>query len=220
MKKTKRFSGERGQAIMEMCVCLIPILVVMLGMIFIAGLGISNIRALIQAKGNAETLSRSPLVTGGAGDNIQSWDYGNPKAGGDGYPFTADDKIVGCSESEDGSNTAGLIERQLNSDQDSESLSGDANSNYIFTKVSALPDLTDNLAQDIPQTMLAAADLVEGTADSNLAKVFTVTSANFSENEINRFHLSLTHLLGIKIDAVDLRNMRANTVYYPSLPTQ
>ncbi|MDD5698443.1 MAG: hypothetical protein PHH77_07475 [Victivallaceae bacterium] len=215
MKKTPRSSGERGQAIMEMCVCLIPILVVLLGMIFIAGLGISNIRALIQAKGNAEMLSRSPLIYGGAGDNIQSWDYGDPDEGGDGYPFTADDKIVGFSESEDGENTASLIERQLNRDWDSGSTDG----SYTFSAVSALTDVDDNFAQDVPQTMLAAAELVEGTADSDLAKVFTLTSDNFSASEIDRFNLSFTHLFGIKIDAIDLRNMRANTVYYPSLPT-
>ena len=205
---------------MELCICLVPILVVLLGMIFISGLGISNIRALIQAKGNAELLSRTSNIAGGAGESIFSWDYGNTEENGDGYPFTADDKTVSFTEANDAESGSGtLMDLQLNMVQGSESLTENDNSHYTFMPISSLPGANDNFAQDIPETMLAAANLVEGTANNNLNKVSTLTSNDsLSSDEIKSFNLSFTHLFGIDISNIDLQNMRANTVYYPVLP--
>jgi hypothetical protein len=217
MKAKVQFSMERGQAIMEMCICLIPILVVLLGMIFIAGLGISNIRAFVQAKGNAEILTRSANITGGDGTLIHSWDYGNPDQGGDDYPFTADDQIITFGLSEEGAGPETLINNLLNMSEGSESF---VNNEYIFSSTASLPILDDNFAQDIPATMLVAATLVRGFADSDLRKVFTIDPNEFSSDEIKSFNLSFTSLFSIEIDDIDLINMPANTVYYPALPSQ
>jgi len=204
---------------MEMCVCLIPILVVLLGMIFISGLGISNIQAFIQAKGNAELSSRSLNAIGGSGNNIHHWDYGEGEDG-DSYPFTADDQTVDFYQAGADAGTETLMDLQLNMIQGSESLSEGANSEYIFMPTASLPYAGDNFSQNLPDSMLAAAELIKGTADSGLNKVFTLDSRYTDADEIRSLNLSFTHLFGVEIDDIDLRNMRANTVYYPALPTQ
>ena len=218
MKKRIPTSKHQGQAIIEMCVCLIPILVVLLGMIFISGLGISNIQAFIQAKGNAELSSRSTSALGGEGNNIHHWDYGDTDNEGDGYPFTVDDKTVDFYQAGSEQGTETLMDLQLNMIQGSESLSEGANSEYIFIPVASLPYAANNFSQNLPDSMLAAAELVKATADSNLNKVFTLDSNHL--DGIEDLNSAFTLLFGVKIDDIDLRNMRANTVYYPAIPTQ
>lgn len=220
MKNKIKSSKQQGQAIMEMCVCLIPILAILLGMIFIAGLSISNIRMFIRAKGNAEILSRSDNMVGGAGASIHHWDYGDGEDG-DGYPFTADDRIVDFYRAGAESGVETLINEQLNGPEYSYSESPDIEEGdeYVFMPT-ALLRADNNFARDLPGTMLAAAELVEGMADSDLNKVFTIDSRYFSNGEIKKFNFSFTYLFGIYIDDIDLRNMRANTVYYPALPAQ
>lgn len=67
---------QQGQAVVEMCVCIIAVLVVFLGLIFVGGLGLSNIRHLIKAKTNAETNSK-PNDNTGDSEEMFSWDYRN-----------------------------------------------------------------------------------------------------------------------------------------------
>jgi hypothetical protein len=226
MKNKIKSSKQRGQAIMEMCVCLIPILVVLLGMIFISGLGISNIRVLIEAKGNAEYDSRLPNAVGGVGNNIHHWDYGNEDPNnpddGDGYPFTADDQTVDFYQAGADAGTEALMSLQLNNQEYSYSVSPNIKEEeeYIFMPTASLPYAGSNLSQNLPDSMLAAADLVSGTVvDSGFNKVFTLDSKHTDADEIKDLNLTFTHLFGIEIDSIDLRNMRANTVYYPALPT-
>jgi hypothetical protein len=219
MKDKILLRKQQGQAIVEMCVCLIPILVILLGMIFISGLGISNIRAFIKAKGNAEILSRTNDAVGGSGESIHHWDYGTPEQGGDGYPFTADDRVVNFSEAAASSGTGAFCDLLLNDSVGSESSSKDDNSRYNFRPV-ALLNVKNNFAQNVPETMLAAAELVQGRADSDLRKIFTIDPNYFSANEVRSFKFSFTNLFGIDIDDIDLRTMRANTVYYPALPNE
>jgi hypothetical protein len=83
----------------------------------------------------------------------------------------------------------------------------------------SLPYANDNFAQNLPDSMLAAAELVKATADSNFNKVFTLDSRYTDADEIRDLNFTFTHLFGVEIDDIDLRNMRANTVYYPALPT-
>lgn len=230
-------SGQQGQAIMEMCICLVPILVVMLGMIFISGLGISNIRALIQAKGNAELASRSFNAVGGDGDNIFFWDYGTrgsndePSDIIDDYAFTANDEVILWQNGTDDI-TGTLLDLQLNYINDSENFSEGANSEYIYMKTANLTQANNNFSQNLPGTMLAAAELVKSTADPGFNNVFTLNDqasnvcprcgkihggANLDARGLN---LTFTQLFGVEIDDINLRNMRANTVYYPALPSK
>jgi len=72
MNKIKH--SQEGQAIIEMCVCVIAILVVFLGLIFVGGLGISNMQNLIKAKSSAEAHSRISDKAWDS-DDIFAWDY-------------------------------------------------------------------------------------------------------------------------------------------------
>ena len=207
MKKTKT-SREQGQAIVEMCICLIPIMVVVLGMIFIATLGVANIRTFINAKENAEIESRYSNAVGGSGNNIHSWDYGDPSNGGDGYPFTDDDQIIDFYQANSETNTISLINSQLNDIVNSESQNPQPGEEYIYVPTAYLNRGSDyNFALTPPSTMLDAADLVEGQADSDFI--------NFNDYGVISFNL-----LGIDFESIDLQDMRANKVYYPAMPAQ
>ncbi|MFA6713893.1 MAG: hypothetical protein WCS27_00855 [Victivallaceae bacterium] len=217
MKNKVKLPGRQaGQAVIEMCVCLIPILVILLGMIFISGLCISNIRAFVSAKGNAELLSRSNNMNGGEGDNIFCWDYGEGEDE-DSYPFTADDQPVYLTQVGDESSVQTLVDALLNESVDSEAVeSGE----YAFLSVASLPYITDNnFAQSLPDSMLSAAELVSGKANSSVGNVFTVSSDEFSSDEINSMGATFSWLFGLETGDINLRNMRANTVYYPVIPT-
>jgi hypothetical protein len=215
MKRKIKLSGrEQGQAIVEMCVSLIPILMVMLGMIFVSGLCISNIRAFVTAKATAELNSRSDSAIGEDGNNISCWDYGE-----DGYPFTADDKRVYFWQTGNESDIGVIAGLMLNENTGSEAIeSGE----YSFMGVSNLPYPTDNnFAQALPDDLLAAAELVSGEADSDLNSVYTIDSDEFSSDEITSLSTAFSRFLGISIEDTDLREaMReANTVYYPVIST-
>ncbi|MDD5728611.1 MAG: hypothetical protein PHV59_08615 [Victivallales bacterium] len=219
MKKhiNKEMQAQAGQAVMEMCICLIPILVVLLGMIVISGLGISNIEAFLEAKANAETASRLSGAAGGAGEMIYSWDYGDPDNDGDGYPFTADDEPVNFSQANAAGNTYTLADTILNNITGSQSLAAEADDNanqYIFMATSSVVN-DNNFAGNLPQTMVAAAALVRGSPNSGLNTVFTLNTSN---KEAKNITPAFTALFGLDLSDIDLVSMRANTVYYPVLP--
>ena len=207
MRNKIKLSGQKGQAIVEMCICLIPILVVVLGMIFIAGLGISNIRAFIEAKGNAELAARSQSAVGGAGNSILCWNYGDTDNNEDGLPFTADDKMISIYDVDSEYGTEALVTDQLNNPEYSQSI--DTNE-YYFMPTTSLLNIDANY-----KTMLDAAELVEGSASSNFNNVFTLDSRT---KNVGNLKLTFTHLFGIEVDDLDLREMRANKVYYPAMP--
>lgn len=219
IKKPKiKTKNQKGQAIMEMCVCLIPILVVLLGMIVISGLGISNIQAFLEARANAEIASRNISAVGGAGETIYSWDYGDPVQDGDGLPFTADDQAVNFSQTNAERNTQEIAENMLNRSYYSEYPDNFLAASSILAQnpFNVTQDMNYNYAADIPATMLAAAALVSGTASTNLNTVFTLGDNN---KETKNITPAFTALFGIDLDDIDLASMKANTVYYPAMPT-
>jgi len=87
MKRTRQ--NESGQAMVEMCTGLIGIMVVFSGMLFISGVGVESVRALITARENADAeLGSAPASF------ISYWNYGE-----DEIPFSADDTPVSSSSS-------------------------------------------------------------------------------------------------------------------------
>ncbi len=72
---TKKQYFEAGQAVIETCVCVIAIVIVFLGLIFVCGLGISDMQDLIKAKDRAgEKNSRFPDKTWD-NDDLSGWDF-------------------------------------------------------------------------------------------------------------------------------------------------
>jgi hypothetical protein len=67
---------QQGQAIVEMCAGMIAIMAIFLGLVFIGGIGISNIQTLLRNKSATETVSRA-TNQGGQGYDIYAWDYGD-----------------------------------------------------------------------------------------------------------------------------------------------
>ena len=67
---------QQGQAIVEMCAGIIAIMAIFMGIIFVGGIGITNIQTLIGNKSATETTSRT-TSQGGQGSNIYAWDYGD-----------------------------------------------------------------------------------------------------------------------------------------------
>ena len=74
-------NNENGQALVEVCVGLIAIMIVFLGVFFISAVGIDNIRALTTARENADKRNFTTKAT-----SIKKVTYGE-----DGIPFTGDD---------------------------------------------------------------------------------------------------------------------------------
>lgn len=79
-----RRSSEKGQALMEFVVCIIPIIFVFSGLILVAVLGRANVQNTIQTR-SAVDLGKSPGQA--QAEEILGWDYGK-----DTVPFTSDDK--------------------------------------------------------------------------------------------------------------------------------
>ena len=86
-----RRSSEKGQALTEFVICIIPILFVFSGLILVAVLGRANVQNTIRTR-SAVDLGESPGKA--KVQDILSWDYGR-----DGVPFTSDDKSTGGARS-------------------------------------------------------------------------------------------------------------------------
>ena len=207
--------GERGQAIAEMCIGLIAIMVVFLGVIFIAGLGISNIKIYLGAKNNAEYASRNGNSISGAGSSIYSWNYGDYTMGDTtvtNLPFTANDQIIAVADN-DVDNT---FNTQITSGKYSQ---GEANGSYSYLPINALPaEVRNNFTSNLDSMFLAAADLVQSSS-SYSESFYTLTSNVMgTRREINQLKINFGNLINIKINEIDLQQMRANQVYMPRLP--
>lgn len=214
-------NGERGQAVAEMCISLMAIMVVFLGIIVLAGLGISNIRILMDAKNQAEAnRSRPPLE--GLRD-IFAWHYGSDiDVDGDGVPevyalpFDADDTPIYVVEY----TAQAVFESQLNSPQYSASANfiPGQSGYYDFSPVSAVDSASSyNFARNMPGLFAAAAGLV--SSQSYIADdIFTLRENDFNSREqLNAVREAFRRLFGVDIGTFDLRNMPANRVYLPSM---
>lgn len=91
----KKRRSQSGQAISELAVCLIGLLVVLLGFLLLSTLSQEGVTNVIAARQDADKNARnSQSSTGGGGktENISHWDYG-PR----GIPFNRDDAPVKSS---------------------------------------------------------------------------------------------------------------------------
>lgn len=113
-------NNENGQAIAEMVVSLIGIMAVFLGVLFVAGIGVENIKVLLDARGEADE-NAVDGVLGDSGEAISRWE-----AGGDGLYFTIDDTRVGG-----GAENSGYFAGELESDAGDFSLVSDLDDDYV-----------------------------------------------------------------------------------------
>ena len=190
---------QRGQAIVEMCAGIIGIMAVVIGLVFICGLSIANVQTLFSAKINAEKSSRNPTVSGGAGQNIDSWNYGN-----DAIPFSADDKSVPLNTSADSGYYSNLLNDTNLSESNDESSA--KYQKYIFSSDNyiKIPKVVNsNFTVDFPDLYVNAANLVvsEGSLNNNTAAQVEGLSALFN------------NLFGTRIQDIDLNKI--NRVYMP-----
>jgi hypothetical protein len=222
MKNNKH--RESGQAIMEMCISLIALLSVFLGVLFIAGLGITNIQVLLEAKGYAEASLDNQFAP--ERSNIYQWDYGKDiDVDNDGtpevyaIPFDADDQALGYSENGENVNATSansLFNQQLNRQE--YSASSEANANYEFAPVDSITIARyGNFAQDLPNLFATAACLSSNRATGK-KEIFTLQQNEFNkEDQIRELKLTFANLFGIQIDTEDMKNWESNTVYFPSI---
>lgn len=89
MKQIPRKIRRRcsGQAIPELSVCLVALLIVLLGYLLISSLVLENVDNVIAARERADRNARRGTPPSGEEQNILSWDYGEK-----GIAFTGNDK--------------------------------------------------------------------------------------------------------------------------------
>lgn len=206
---------DDGQAIVEMCVGLIAIMVVFLGVIFIAGLSISNIKIYLGAKNNAEYASRNDTSVGDAGVAIYSWDYGDYTIGDRtirDMPFTNKDRIIGVPVND----ADNVFNAQITSSHYSY---GEVDGSYNYIPISTLPpEVRNNFTDNLGVLFLTAADLVRSSSSDN-ESFYTLNSDIIGDRrEIEQLKLNFGNLINVDINKIDLQQMKANQVYMPKLP--
>lgn len=206
-------NGERGQATMELVICMLGLLTVTLGVVCIGGLAISNVKVLSTARSNAEFLSHSSS-SGGLGNEIGSWYYGE-----DGVPFSLDDRPS--------SNTTAAVSPGAFSDASAsmaDRMTG-RNNGYIFQglpEVSYLPGNDRNFTTGLGSAGYQAADLVMAIGWFGGESVYTLDTsrhgaARISPADTERFKELFGNLVGRDISGVSLSGHRSNYVYFPAL---
>lgn len=200
---------QSGQAIVEMCIGLVGILAVFLGLIFVAGLSISNIKTYISAKTSAEYGSRNDNAVVGAGSSIYTWDYGDPRNGGDDLPFTADDRIVSTGVT----NAGTLFQNQVRSAAYSE---GELDGSYDYMAIDQLQEyVRNNFTDSLVDLFLPAANLTCSSSSYDV-NIYTLNSDITNRgNQLQTLMLNFGNIFSVRVDEINLREMEANQVYMP-----
>lgn len=204
---------QQGQAIVEMCAGIIAIMAVFLGLVFVAGIGITNIQTLLGNKSATEVTSRA-VNQGGQGSNIYAWDYGDPantnpaadefnghrlfsaSVSRDELAFTPDDKIVGNSDQPD---QAFQEPFKLN--------------NYLnvyFSEVNKLRDVTTSSTGN-GFYFLGAANLVSAQGSTGNS-IYTIRKQD--SDTVNSMKRTFSSLFGVNVN-INLQ-YPANQVYFPA----
>lgn len=202
------YTAEKGQALTEL-VCVLPLLLcVMLIVLFIAGAGLSNIRAVKEARSAAEHKAVN-TAEGSAGSMIYSWNYGRTA------PFSAQDRIR---------STSSVIPSVMTEDAlANEGYSSNAREvpYFEFRRMGALQTGTtieDGVFGRPPAMFLEAANLVSGRADDSSGKNNFFYS-RWNQRTINSYELTFGRFFSMRINDLDIAKQRANTVYFPALQT-
>lgn len=138
-----RIRLQGGQAVVELAVCIVALIIVLLGYFLVSAVTLENVKNTMIARTKADENSRKGLnSSSGAAENILRWDYGNHD-----LPFTYDDK-PSKGYSSDGSPFYPEIPTQ-----------------EVLDKVPDSFNVIDSLS--MTNLFLNAADLSEGTSKVN-----------------------------------------------------
>ena len=198
-------ADEKGQALTEL-VCVIPLLLcVMLIVLFVAGSGLSHIRALKEARSNAEAKAVKTMNSS-AGSAIHSWRYNGI------VPFSAKDTMTSRNH------LAASITVEDALDNRSWSANEQSLRFYEYTKYASLPEaeeVQNSVFAAKPEMFRAAAELVQGRADEKNNGNFFYR--RWKNKNIRNYELTFSRFFYVNINDLDIAGMRANTVYFPAL---
>lgn len=149
--RKKNSRAESGQAIVELAVSIVVLMLVMLAVMFFAVVGKESVKNLVRAREKADERALSSVSGSTSAENIRRWDYGD-----DEIPFTADDKAVGGS----GENGEYFVSQTVAVDPDEPNMTLDLRRGG--------PD-ENNFIGDLPASslFLFAAELTEGKETMN-----------------------------------------------------
>jgi len=90
--KNQAIHPQAGQALMEVCVCMVGIAVVLLGMLELSRIGMLQTSTMTEARSDVARIMQSDTVLFPTPDFLQTWEEG-----ADGRRYTADDEAVTTS---------------------------------------------------------------------------------------------------------------------------
>ena len=144
--------GQDGQAIVELIASILALCAAFLGMLFVAGLGLSNIENLIKAKSSADLAACRDDASGTSGaQSLIGWNIGS-----DELYFTADDTPIAEGEEDSSSFVGQLVSEAPAYDLTSAVTVGESSYTSPFSNL------------ELDSFFVNAAGLVSGTeSDSN-----------------------------------------------------
>lgn len=205
---------ESGQAMVEMCVGLVGILMMIIAIILISGINITNIKMLQESKSNAEVSALGADVDNLAvRPDINYWNYGQNE-----IPFSGNDQAVYVSNSE-----SGVVENalqsgdysQANNDQE---LISDPMRSYDFSPLnqtelrSGSQAASANLGNGVFSNFATAANLISGDSNTPNA-LYSLRFTSFGERRA--FYNAAAHWLGVNPQTMLDRWRSSNVAWLP-----
>ncbi len=216
MRKNRK--NQRGQAILELLAGLIALLAVMLGLLFVAGLGINSLRIYKDARFNAELAmqreSQPPLSNDGS--DIATWSYRRRDVGTSiELPYDPDSLLVTKS----GTLSTGEFSSVSDSAENEE--------NYQFAtlnEISLLPGVDSSRFSRFNQlgnSARIAANLVGSGSSFGGHPVLTIDPSEIggagSPVATQALEEFFYRLCGVRVRTQDLVNQETNHVYFPRI---
>ena len=201
--------SEKGQAIAELLVMLVALTMIVLGLIYVGGITLNSNRLLLDARNQAQQLSRSAATDDANGREIAGWVYGSSLQLNDSktIPFSANDRIVYESNGLLGSAGDDLA-GQSHSD----------NTDFVWTNLNRkVHSGFDGDFSTIAETARSAAGLVSAIGDTQSAVYNNLDNGKKNPASGRTMRKTFWEWFGVKLDSDTLRLLPANRVYLPSL---
>jgi hypothetical protein len=205
-KNIKAHRNESGQAFTELCISLIPLLCVMLFLIYFAGISITSIDVLLEARGAADTNAVNGTQTLSQLNIVRSWQYGHDQE---------DDSMAAAYFQDDIATGSSSVNEEAFIDQ----INGGDFSPVDFAERVNFQEYAPFSRLAGGDLFLDAAELTSGSANTDRDNVATL---GYLENSSERAELDETfdYLLpgdGLmaRLNAKEQRTWKSNQVYMP-----